>query len=48
MAEIVWNIPSEGQILDRLEELNTYLENFPNSKLSPIVRKEVAYLESLL
>lgn len=39
---------SEEQILDRLEELNTYLENFPDSKLSPAVRNEITHLESLL
>ena len=35
------------RILERLEELYNYIELFPNSEVAPIVRKEIAYLESL-
>lgn len=35
------------KILNRLEELNEYLKNFPNGWYAPIARKEIAYLESL-
>lgn len=38
---------SGEKILDRLEELYDYLENFPDSKLSSAVRNEIVYLESL-
>lgn len=44
--EITWNIPSESA-LDRLEELYQYLENFPESKLAPAIREEIARLEEL-
>lgn len=44
---MIWNIPSE-KMYDRLEELYTYLDNFPDSKLSSAIREEISYLESLL
>lgn len=34
--------------LDRIEELYEYLENFSDSKLAPIVQKELDYLNSIL
>lgn len=45
--EITWNIPNGEQVLDRLEELYQYLENFPESKLAPVIREEIAILEAL-
>lgn len=39
---------NEERILDRLEELNEFIENFPDSELTPIARKEAEYLKSLL
>ena len=44
---IEWNIPGELQSLDRLEELYQYLDNFPESKLAPAIREEIARLEEL-
>lgn len=41
-----FRIPSE-RITDRLEELYEYLHNFPDSRLAPAVRSEIAYLEEL-
>ncbi len=35
------------KILERLEELYNYIELFPNSEIAPIVRNEIAHLESL-
>lgn len=46
MAEIVWNLPSEGDIIDRIEELEECLRNFPESKLVPVWRSEIAQLEA--
>ena len=46
MRTIVWKIPSENMYC-RLDELYEYLDHFPNSKLAPAVRTEIAYLESL-
>ena len=48
MADLEWHIPNEERILDRLEELYSYLQNFPNSELSPIFQREIDYLEALL
>lgn len=39
---------NEEKILDRLEELNEYIQNFPDSVLTPIMQKEADYLKSLL
>ena len=35
------------RILERLEELYAYKENFPHSTLSEAIEKEIEYLESL-
>ena len=45
--EITWDIPGGLSALDRLEELYQYLENFPESKLAPAIREEIARLEEL-
>lgn len=34
--------------LNRLDELCEFISNFPNSKLVPILKKEIAYLEKEL
>lgn len=47
MKGIVWNIPSE-RAYERLDELNAYIEKFPEGELASAVREEIAYLESLL
>lgn len=39
---------NEERIFDRLEELQEYLENFPESKLTHAVENEIKYLQSLL
>lgn len=44
---MVWRIPGEW-MLDRLDELYEYLENFPESALSVAVQHEIEYLESLV
>lgn len=44
---IIWNIPNGEQVLERLEELYQYLENFPESQLAPAIREEIAILEAL-
>ncbi len=36
------------KILDRIEELEEYIQNFPESKLTPIFQKEIDFLNSLL
>lgn len=38
---------SSERILDRLEELYEYIERFPESRMIPAVKSEIAYLESL-
>lgn len=35
-------------ISDRIEELNEYIQNFPDSRLTPIHQKEIDYLTALL
>lgn len=45
MYEIEWNLPSEGAILERIEELEGCLRNFPDSKLAPVWRDAIAKLE---
>lgn len=34
--------------IDRLEELREFLRNFPDSKLVPAVKSEIAFLEKLV
>lgn len=36
------------KILERIEELEEYIYNFPDSKLAPIHQKEIDFLNSLL
>ena len=43
---MVWNIPSE-KMYARIEELKEYIQNFPDSKLAPIMQKEIEFLENL-
>lgn len=45
--DIVWNIPNGEQVLERLEELYQYLENFPESRIAPAIQEEIAILEAL-
>ena len=37
---IIWNIPNGEQVLERLEELYQYLENFPESQLAPAILQQ--------
>ena len=46
MREVEWNLPSEGAILDRIEELEECLRNFPDSKLAPVWRDAIAQLKA--
>lgn len=46
--EIIWNLPSESQIIDRLEELYACLQNFPESKMVPVWESAIAELEAKL
>ena len=39
------NIPSGEYALSRIEELEAFIDNFPDSALAPIFEKEIAYLE---
>lgn len=39
---------NEERILNRIEELEEYIQNFPDSVLVPIHQKEIDYLEALL
>ena len=42
------NIPSGEYALSRIEELEAFIESFPDSALTPIFKKEISYLESFL
>lgn len=46
--DLEWSIPNEEKALDRLEELHEYLRNFPESRLTPVIRRAVADLEASL
>ena len=46
--EMVWNIPNESQILDRIDELSQAIENFPESKLVPVWQHAIEDLEAKL
>ena len=48
MEPIDINIPGGEYALARIEELEAYLDSFPNSALAPIFKKEIAYLERFL
>ena len=36
------------KMVERIEELYEYIQLFPNSKLAPIMQKEIDYLNSRL
>lgn len=46
--EMVWNIPNESQILDRIYELSQAIENFPESELVPVWQHAIEDLEAKL
>lgn len=48
MEPIDINIPSGEYALHRIEEMEAFLDNFPDSALAPIFKKEIAYLERFL
>lgn len=35
-------------INERIEELQTYIDNFPHSKLAPVFQKEINFLTAIL
>lgn len=39
---------NEERVLDRIEELEEFINNFPESALTPIFKSEIEYLELLL
>jgi hypothetical protein len=41
------DLPNAEIVYNRLEELYEFIENFPESKLTPIFKKEIEYLETL-
>lgn len=41
------DLPSGEAIYDRIEQLTEYITNFPESKLTPIFKKEIEHLETL-
>lgn len=45
-SKIHFNLPSL-QTLERIEELQEYIRNFPESKLVPCCRRELEELEAL-
>jgi hypothetical protein len=42
--EIIWRIPCPERALDRIEELEEAVNNFPESPLRPIWEKEIESL----
>ncbi len=38
---------NEEKIFDRIEELTEYIQNFPDSILTPIFQKEIEYLKTV-
>ena len=41
------DLPNAKIVYNRIEELSEYITNFPESKLTPIFKKELEYLETL-
>ncbi len=48
MERIVWDLPSEGAIIDRIAELEACLQNFPESKMAWVWRNAIAELQAKL
>lgn len=38
-------LPNGERVFDRIEQLTEYITNFPDSKLTPIFKKEIEMLE---
>ena len=45
-SPIVFNLPGL-YVLDRIDELQEYITNFPDSRLVPVFQKEIDELEAL-
>lgn len=48
MEKIIWNLPNEEAIIDRIEELEECLQNFPESKMTGIWRSAIDQLKHQL
>lgn len=48
MDDLQWRIPNIERVVDRLEEIDEYLQNFPGSALAPILKNESDELNQLL
>ena len=47
-SKIVWDLPSESAVLDRIAELQEFINNFPESKLVPVFENAIAELNERL
>lgn len=41
------HIPNGETVCNRIDKLTEYISNFPESKLTPIFKQEIEYLETL-
>lgn len=48
MEKIIWNIPNEEALIDRIEELEECLRNLPESKMAGIWRSAIDQLKTQL
>ena len=46
MENIVWNLPSEAQVLNRIKELEECLQNFPESIMVSVWQNAIDDLKS--
>lgn len=44
---MIFDLPDGERVFDRIEQLTEYINNFPESKLTPIFKKEIEYLETI-
>jgi len=47
-SKIVWDLPSESAVIDRIAELQEFIKNFPESRLVPVFENAIAELNDKL
>ena len=48
MEKIIWNLPNEAAIIDRIKELEECLRNSPESKMAGVWRSAIDQLKNQL
>lgn len=47
MNDSIFRLPNEERIIDRIEQLREYLDNFPDGLCAAAVKNELQWLENI-